>query len=75
MPPGLAFLLLGLPEARVRKNALTALVLSSLFVFFAITSLNWVAFDRNELSGLEASLAALPQEPRLIGLSFLQKDQ
>jgi len=72
LPPGLAFLLLGLPEIRIRKSALTAAVAALVLVFFALTSLNWLAFERSELSGLGGSLEALPQAPRLIGLSFLK---
>jgi len=73
VPPGLAFLLLGLPEIKVRKSALTIAVVASLVAFFALTSLNWVAFERSELSGLGESLAALHQEPRLIGLSYMKE--
>ncbi len=72
VPPGLAFLLLGLPEIKVRKSVLATVVLASLLAFFAVTSLNWMAFDRSELSGLDESLEALPQSPRVIGLSFIK---
>ncbi|HCS46880.1 MAG TPA: hypothetical protein DIW61_00920 [Candidatus Aminicenantes bacterium] len=73
VPPGLALLLLGLPEIKVRKSALTAAVFASLLAFFALTSLNWMAFERSELSGLGESLEALPQGPRLIGLSYMKE--
>ena len=72
VPPGLAFLMLGLPEIRVRKSVLTVAVVASLLTFFALTSLNWTAFERTELSGLGKSLADLPPRPRLIGLSYLK---
>jgi hypothetical protein len=72
VPPGLAFLLLGLPEIKVRKSALTAAVVASLLAFFALTSLNWMAFERSELSGLGEALEALPQRPRVIGLSYMK---
>jgi len=72
VPPGLAFLLLGLPEIKVRKSVLTAAVVTSLLAFFALTSLNWMAFERSELSGLGEALEALPQKPRVIGLSYLK---
>jgi hypothetical protein len=73
VPPGLAFLLLGLPEIKARKSALTAAVFVSLFAFIALTSLNWMAFERSELSGLGESLAELPPRPHLIGLSFMKE--
>jgi hypothetical protein len=72
LPPALAFLLLAVPEIRARKTVLTGAVLASLVAFFAITSLNWIAFEKSELSGLEESLGALPSSPRVIGLSYLK---
>jgi len=73
VPPALAFLLLGLPEIKVRKGVLTAAVSTSLLVFFGLTSLNWLAFERSELSGLGRSLEALPESQRLIGLSYMKE--
>jgi hypothetical protein len=73
VPPALAFLLLGLPEIKIRKSALTAAVFASLLAFFTLTSVNWIAFERSELSGLRESLEALPQEPHVIGLSYLKE--
>jgi hypothetical protein len=73
VPPALAFLLLGLPEIRIKKSVLALSALAGLVAFFALTSLNWVAFEKNELSGLTGSLEALPQNPRVIGLSYLKE--
>jgi hypothetical protein len=73
VPPALAFLLLALPEIKIRKAVLTGAVLASLVAFFAITSLNWMAFEKSELSGLQESLKALPSNPRTIGLSYLKE--
>jgi hypothetical protein len=73
VPPALAFLLLGLPEIKIRKSALTAAVFASLLAFFTLTSVNWIAFERSELSGLSESLKALPQKPRVIGLSYMKE--
>ena len=72
VPPALAFLLLGLPLPRLKKNILTILTAAAVSAFFLITSLNWIAFEKSELSGLEESLAALPQNPRVVGLSFIK---
>jgi hypothetical protein len=47
-------------------------VFASLLAFFTLTSVNWIAFERSELSGLGESLEALPQGPRLIGLSYMK---
>jgi len=73
LPPALAFLMLGQPEIRVRKRVLTAAVFSALAAFFALTALNWTAFERSELSGLSQSLAALPSNPRVVGLSYIKE--
>ena len=73
VPPALAFLMLGLPEIKIRRRILTAAVFGSLTIFFVLTSLNWIAFEKSELSGLRESLAALPQKPRVIGLSYLKE--
>lgn len=75
VPPAVVFLLLGLPRPRVRKDILTVFTASVLLAFFAVTSLNWVAFERSELSGLQESLAALPQAPRVLGLSFMKQSE
>jgi hypothetical protein len=73
LPPALVFLLLALPRPRIRKDILTALVTPLLVAFFIITSLNWVAFERSDLSGLKESLAALPPAPRVLGLSYIKE--
>ncbi len=73
VPPAFAFLLLSLPELRVRKNILTAVVLAMVTVFFVLTSFNWVAFESTEMSGLEESLAVLPEAPRVLGLSYVKE--
>jgi hypothetical protein len=72
VPPALVFLLLGFPAPRIRKTILTAFVAVAAVSFFLVTSLNWVAFEKSEMSGLEESLSALPQAPRVVGLSFIK---
>ena len=72
VPPALVFLLLGLPLPRWKKSVLTAFASAALAGFFLITSLSWRAFEKSEMSGLEESLAALPQAPRVVGLSFIK---
>jgi hypothetical protein len=73
VPPGLVLLLLGLPEIKVRKSILTAFVAASLVAFFSLTTVNWMAFERSELSGLSRSLMTLPRNQRVIGLSFMKE--
>jgi len=73
VPPAFAFLLLSLPEPRVRKSVLTAVVIAVVAAFFTLTSLHWVAFESSEMSGLKESLEALPEAPRVLGLSYIQE--
>jgi hypothetical protein len=73
VPPAFAFLLLSLPELRIKKNILTAAVLTIVTVFFGLTSLNWIAFESSEMSGLKESLAVLPEAPGVIGLSYIKE--
>jgi hypothetical protein len=73
VPPALAFFVIGLPEIRVRKTLLGPVAGAVLVFFLGLTSLDWVAFERSELSGLREALAALPPAPRLIGLSYVKE--
>jgi hypothetical protein len=57
-----------LPFWRPLRRTLAMLALSSLMV---VTMAFWATFEHQELSGLEASLEALPSEQRVIGLSFV----
>jgi hypothetical protein len=72
-PPALGFLLLAVPGIKVRKAVLASAVFASLAAFFALTSLNWIAFQKSDLSGLQESLQTLPPAPRVIGLSYLKE--
>jgi hypothetical protein len=72
VPPALAFLLLSLPMPRLKKNILTVSVAVAVACFFLVTSLNWVAFEKSELSGLKESLSVLPRTPRVVGLSYIK---
>lgn len=73
VPPAFAFLLLSLPELRIQKRLLTAVVIAMVTVFFALTSLNWIAFESSEMSGLKESLAALPEASRVLGISYIKE--
>lgn len=55
-----------LPWERWHKIGLAALMTG----FLLLTSLSWMAYDRVEMAGLEESLSALPEEPRVLGLDF-----
>jgi hypothetical protein len=72
VPPAFSFFLLSLPELRVQKNILRVVGMTIVGVFFVLTSLNWLAFESSEMSGLKESLAALPRNPRVLGLSYIK---
>jgi hypothetical protein len=67
---GVVFLLLGLPAPRVQKlHSLVASV--SILAFFSIvTSVQWARFETTENSGLKASLDAIKDNSRVLGLDF-----
>lgn len=72
VPPALAFLLIGLPSPRLKKSMLTGVVVVIVAGFLLLTSWQWIAFERTELSGLKESLAVLPQTPKVLGLSYIK---
>ena len=72
VPPGLALLVLAFPRPRLKKSTLTVCAAAAATGFFLITSLNWAAFEKSELSGLEESLQALPEAPQVVGLSYIK---
>lgn len=70
LPPALACLLLAMPPLPVRpvlRRTLAAVVLAT---FCLVTAAVWIEVEATELRGLEESLAALPDEPRVLGLAF-----
>ncbi len=70
LPPALACLLLAMPPLPVRpvlRRTLAAVVLAT---FCLGTAAVWIEVEATELRGLEESLAALPDEPRVLGLAF-----
>lgn len=72
-PASLALLVLAVPApilkpARLRIAACTIAATLSLW-----TAVAWTRFERTELSGLAAALAALPDSQRVLGLDFVKK--
>lgn len=68
--PALALALLAVPAPRTRLAGVVAAGLLSAAV--ADTTLAWWQVNDDELSGLSESLGALPENPRVLGLSFLR---
>jgi hypothetical protein len=69
-PAGVALLVLSLPPPRIRRALLRLVPVVLLATLSLATTATWRAFERQELAGLDASLAALPENPRLLGLDF-----
>jgi len=53
-----------------RRPVTTALAVLLLVGFTGLTTSYWIAFERDEMSGLSAALERLPEEPRVMGLDF-----
>lgn len=69
--PGLAALLLAAP--RLPRRAAAAVAALLLVGFATWTAVTWRLFERVELAGLPAALAALPPEPRVLGLDYRRR--
>lgn len=74
-PIGMALVLLALPPPKIR-HALRWLVAFVLLATLTVsTTAAWRRFEQLELAGLEESLAALPEDPRFLGLDFYRLSQ
>jgi hypothetical protein len=74
--PGLAALVLAVPAPRLPRWAAPAVAaLAALFLagYAAWTAATWRLFERVDLAGLPAALAALPEEPRVVGLDYRRR--
>lgn len=73
MPGALALLLLALPGPRLPTWALRTWAVAAVALLSGFTAMTWRAFERLELSGLEASLTAVPERSRVVGLTYLKQ--
>jgi hypothetical protein len=71
LPPAVILLLLAVPPPMVRPMVRRAVAVIVLVAFCLTTSLVWSRFERIELAGLKESLNALPENPRVLGLSMI----
>lgn len=63
-------LVLAVPSPRLRASVVGAYAVVVATVFAFVTTMGWVLFDVDELSGLSPSLAAIHGPTRLLGLDF-----
>jgi hypothetical protein len=74
-PVGLATLLVALPAPRVSPRLIRAGVGGLLVLFSLATTGAYTSFEREELSGLEASLQAVPTGSRVLGLDLVKHSE
>jgi hypothetical protein len=72
LPPALALLLVAAPPLPLRRGLARAAAVTLLAVFVAFTAVAWQQAEEEELAGLMPALAALPEEPTLLGLDFVR---
>jgi hypothetical protein len=75
VPVGMVCLVLGVPAPTLLASVQRPLAAALLGVFCLTTGLAWMAFERDELSGLSDALAAIPDEQRVIGLDLMQESR
>lgn len=64
-------LLLAVGRPKLRPVMRRVVVVVLLLTHMVVTTAYWLAFEKEELTGLTESLAAIKGEPRVIGLSYL----
>ncbi|TAL18682.1 hypothetical protein EPN96_00810 [bacterium] len=75
LSPALVLLLLGLPAPSIKPLAGTALALAAFASLALFTTIAWKEVEKNEYSGLEEVLAALPDNSSVLGLDYLQQSK
>jgi hypothetical protein len=73
LPMGTVLIVLGVPPPALLVPWQRQLAVAVLAVFSVATTVTWQRFERDELSGLPAALAALPDGQRVIGLDLVQE--
>ncbi|MDH3402338.1 MAG: hypothetical protein OES32_00130 [Acidobacteriota bacterium] len=71
LPFAITSLLLAVDRPLLRRPLRRALAIALLATLMVVTTATWRRFERTELGGLAAALAALPEEPRVVGLSYV----
>lgn len=74
-PAAVIMLIMGVPGPLLRSAVRELSALVVLAVFCVYTTFVWIAFEDTELSGLREALSALPQAPKVLGLSLFQESE
>ena len=72
LPIAGALALLASPPVRGKRLVTSLVSLGLLVVVCSMTVSVWREFESNEMSGLAESLAAMPEQPKVIGLDFVR---
>jgi hypothetical protein len=72
IPVALALGLLAAPALALRRGLARAIALAVLAAFCGATATVWATVERTSLTGLQASLEALPPATRVLGLDWVQ---
>lgn len=75
MPAAFILMVLAVPAPVIRPAFRRAVALITVASFCLMTSLAWMSFEREDLSGLDDALHALPASPRVLGLDFIRKSE
>lgn len=70
IPCAMILLLLALPLPAIKVRSLHWLMIMLCVMFSMETTRVWIAFDKEDLSGLREALHELPSEENVVGLSF-----
>jgi hypothetical protein len=72
LPGAAVLLLLAAPAPLIAARLRNVLAVAVLAGFVTATAGEWYAFERDELSGFDEAIAALPESPRVLGLDFVR---
>ncbi len=75
IPGAMILMVLAAPAPMLRPVLRRAVALIAVAGLCAVIAITWVSFQKKDLTGLDDSLNALPDSPRVLGLAFVQKSE
>ncbi len=70
---GLVFLLIALPAPQMSPRMIRGASVGAFLLAIGWTGLTWAEVNKDELTGLEAALAAVPEGSKVVGLDFVRE--
>jgi hypothetical protein len=74
-PTAAILLLLAVPPPRIRPAVCWIVSVAFALTFFAVTATAWYSFNRRDVSGLGAALAAVEKPGPILGLDFRKRSE